>query len=54
MANVTAGSDYSPYLKRENIDPKWLAAVQGKTEEEADESIAERASKRRRKDSLVE
>lgn len=27
MANVKAGSDLSPYLQLENIDPKWLKAI---------------------------
>ncbi|KAF2092546.1 FAD/NAD(P)-binding domain-containing protein [Rhizodiscina lignyota] len=54
VANATEGSDYSPYLQLENIDTKWLAAVQGKGEEEYAESVGERTSKRRRKDSKTD
>ena len=55
LANVTQGSDYSPYLQLEHMDPKWIAAMQGEgAEHEAQESIGERASKRRRKDSKIE
>lgn len=27
MSNVKEGSDLSPYLQLENIDPKWLRAI---------------------------
>lgn len=31
-ANLTEGSDLSPYLQLENIDPKWLEAVGYRTD----------------------
>jgi hypothetical protein len=53
LSDTVPDADRSPYLQVENIDPQWLAAVQAKRTHDADESIGERASKRRRKDSAV-
>lgn len=43
MENATPGADYSPYLQLEHVDPKWVAFVSGKSEEEAMAAIAEGA-----------